>query len=702
MATTMSGSPVVPSIPSLGDGEMAQRIRAMDWSATPLGPIDRWSPTLRTMVRLMLANRFPLLLWWGPEFVQLYNDAYARCRGPSTRGPWGRPARECWPEIWHIIGPLIETPFNGGPATWMDDILLEINRHGFVEETHFTIAYSPVPDEAAPRGIGGVLATVHETTEQVVRSGGCGAARPRRPLRRGEDRGGGVRASPPRPEPPRQGRAVRADLPARGRRRRRPASREPRASSAARQSAPLDGRSSQGMAARLAARRGLAAASGGGRGGSRHPPLDTSRRARGRTRRATALVAAHPVERATTASPASWSPASARASRLDEAYVGFLELVAAQVGDGDRQRARLRGGAAARRGAGRARPRQDRLLLQRQPRVPHAAHADARAAARTLLAGAPDACRRTRASSSTVAHRNALRLLKLVNTLLDFSRIEAGRVEASYEPIDLAALTAELAERLPLGHRARRAARCVVDCPPLAEPVYVDRDMWEKIVLNLLSNAFKFTFEGEIAVALRAGGRRASSSRCATPASASRPSELPHLFERFHRVRRRARAHARGHRHRARAGAGAGPAARRRASRSRARWARGTTFTVAIPLGHGAPAGRAHRRRGTLASHRPGAAAPYVEEALRWLPERRGAGDGRRATRAPVGPRLGATRSPQRPAPASSSPTTTPTCATTCARLLGAALRASRRSPTARRRSTRAPASAAGPGAAPT
>ena len=125
------------------------------------------------------------------------------------------------------------------------------------------------------------------------------------------------------------------------------------------------------------------------------------------------------------------------------------------------------------------------------------------------------------------AHRNGLRLLKLVNTLLDFSRIEAGRVEASYEPTDLAALTAELASELPLGHGARPGSTLTVDCPPLPQPVHVDRDMWEKIVLNLLSNAFKFTFDGRrstVDAAASAEARRPC-SRSATPAPASpRPS----------------------------------------------------------------------------------------------------------------------------------------------------------------------------------
>src|SRR6185369_870976 len=102
-------------------------------------------------------------------------------------------------------------------------------------------------------------------------------------------------------------------------------------------------------------------------------------------------------------------------------------------------------------------------------------------------------------------YRNGQRLLKLVNTLLDFSRIEAGRVQAVYEPTDLSALTADLASVFRSAVE-RAGMTLTVDCPPLPEPLYVDRDMWEKIVLNLLSNAFKFTLEGEIAVTLRAAG----------------------------------------------------------------------------------------------------------------------------------------------------------------------------------------------------
>ena len=147
---------------------MAALIRSMDWSKTPIADVETWSPALRMMVRLLLANRFPLLLWWGPRYCQLYNDAYRPVLGEKHPASMGQSASECFPEIWDVIGPLINTPFNGGSATWMDDLQLEYIRYDRLEEAHFTVAYSPVPDESMPSGTGGVLATMYEITEQVV------------------------------------------------------------------------------------------------------------------------------------------------------------------------------------------------------------------------------------------------------------------------------------------------------------------------------------------------------------------------------------------------------------------------------------------------------------------------------------------------------------------------------------------------------
>src|SRR6185436_766324 len=134
-----------------------------------------------------------------------------------------------------------------------------------------------------------------------------------------------------------------------------------------------------------------------------------------------------------------------------------------------------------------------------------------------------------------VAHRNSIRLLKLVNTLLDFSRIEAGRLDAVYEVTDLSTLTSELASMFRSATE-KAALNLVVDCSPIDREVYVDREMWEKIVFNLLSNAFKFTFDGEIIVTLRESGANVELEVSDTGTGIP-DYELPHLFERFHRVK---------------------------------------------------------------------------------------------------------------------------------------------------------------------
>jgi PAS domain S-box-containing protein len=215
-----------------------------------------------------------------------------------------------------------------------------------------------------------------------------------------------------------------------------------------------------------------------------------------------------------------------------------------------------------------------------------------------------------------LAHRNSLRLFKLVNTLLDFSRIEAGRIQASYEPIDLALLTAELASMFRSAIE-RAGMRLIIDCPALPEKVYVDRDMWEKIILNLLSNAFKFTFEGQIEVSLRRMDSLAEVTVRDTGTGIP-ADEIPRLFERFHRVR--------GARGRSYEGSGIGLALVQElvklhggSVRIESQVDRGSSFFVTIPFGKDhLPADRIGGAR-TLASTEVRGEA-YVQEALRWLP----------------------------------------------------------------------------------
>jgi signal transduction histidine kinase/DNA-binding response OmpR family regulator len=216
-----------------------------------------------------------------------------------------------------------------------------------------------------------------------------------------------------------------------------------------------------------------------------------------------------------------------------------------------------------------------------------------------------------------VAHRNGLRLLKLVNTLLDFSRIEAGRMQAVFEPVDLSAYTAELASVFRSAVE-RAGLEFQVACGALDEPVYIDREMWEKIVFNLLSNAFKFTFEGHIAISLVRTERNAQ--LLVSDTGTGIPEEdIPNLFERFYRVK--------GAPGRTYEGTGIGLALVRELARFhggdievRSRLGKGSVFVVTIPLGH------AHLAPERIGVSRTAASTAvrgdvYVEEALRWLPQ---------------------------------------------------------------------------------
>ena len=597
-----------------GGGEMGALMRSIDWSSTPIGAVESWSLALRTMVRILLVNRFQLFLWWGPRYVQVYNDASRPILGAKHPRSMGQPAAECWSEIWHVIGPLIETPFRGGPATWMEDILLEMNRYGYVEETHFTIAYSPVPDDDAPRGIGGVLGTVHEITEKVV----------------GERRV-----------------AVLRDL---GTHAAEAKTAEEACATAARtlsahdKDAPfaliylLD---SDGRGATLAGACGVAEGEAisprvvglGGGEGAAWPLAEAIRAGTPREvndltarfgsvppgpwadRPSSAVVLPIPSRRADQPAGLLVAGVSARL-RFDDQYRGFLELVAGQIAT-----------AVANARAYEEEKKRAETLAELD-RAKTAFFSNASHEFRTpltlilgpvedALADAAEPLPRGQRERLETAHRSSLRLLKLVNTLLDFSRIEAGRVQAVYEPTDLAALTAELASNFRSACE-KAGLSLVVDCPPLPEPVYVDRDMWEKVVLNLVSNAFKFTLEGAIAVGLRPAGVAAELTVRDTGTGIP-AEELPRIFERFHRVE--------GARGRTHEGTGIGLALVQELVKLHGGSVRvestvggGSIFSVTIPLGAAhLPADRVGTPR-TLSSTAVGAGA-FVEEALRWLPD---------------------------------------------------------------------------------
>lgn len=149
-----------------GGGMMGSLIRALDWSKTPLGPVQTWPQSLKTSVSICLNSRFPVLIWWGPELVKIYNDAYVELIGNKHPKALGSPGREVWPEIWGTIGPMLADVMERGKATWADDLLLMLERNGYAEECYFTFSYSPIRDESG--GICGIFTPVVETTEKVV------------------------------------------------------------------------------------------------------------------------------------------------------------------------------------------------------------------------------------------------------------------------------------------------------------------------------------------------------------------------------------------------------------------------------------------------------------------------------------------------------------------------------------------------------
>jgi signal transduction histidine kinase/DNA-binding NarL/FixJ family response regulator len=594
-----------------GAGEMGQLIREHDWSRHPLGKPDAWPRSLKTAVSLILNSQHPMWIGWGPEISFLYNDAYIHGVLGLAKHPWalGRPASEVWAEIWDVCGPLANKVFREGQASFVDDVRLFMQRGDHLEETYYSFSYSPIRDESG--GVGGLFCPSNDTTPKVL-----GARR----LRSLSELAGGAYAGRMTDAACAMVAAALAknpdDVPF----------------------ALLYLANPDGTQAVLKQTVGFE------NGGEFLSPRLVDLKAGGSSsvlwplaevfgKRTTKCI---PVGRFD-AFPR--GPANQRVSeamilpvvsrgddkplgvliagmnptrKADLEYLTFFELVATQVGTVI-QNARV---------SEDEKKRAD--MLEEIDRAKTAFFSNVSHEFRTpltlMLGTLEDVLGRRNLPEDErehlgVAHRNSLRLLKLVNSLLDFSRFEAGRAQATYQATDLAALTTELASNFRSACE-RAGLKLAVDCPPLPEPVYVDRGMWEKIVLNLLSNAFKFTFEGEIAVRLRAWDGEAELSVRDTGVGIPR-EEMPRLFERFHRIAAQ--------QSRSYEGSGIGLALVQELVKlhggvigAESEPGRGTTFTIRIPFGTGhLPKDHIDANRG-LASTSIRADA-YVEEALHWL-----------------------------------------------------------------------------------
>ena len=481
---------------------MGAVMASWDWAVTPVGRPQGWPAALRQVVRILLTSRFSMWLAWGPELTVFYNDAYLRDT-LRAKHPWalGRPARQVWAEIWDDIGPRIRSVLDSGEATWDESLLLFLERAGYVEETYHTFSYSPLHD--GDGRVAGMLCVVSEDTERVLGE---------RRLRILSELGDITAVTAPT-----IAQACTASLAVlqRGRRDIPFASiylLEQHGQLARRAGfygmvddprivpelldrdtyprAPLwpllDSGESQvlrGLAGDFA---GLFVPLGAPMPGSDPESV-----------LAVALTAGggDPVG----VLFAGVSPFRA----LDEEYYRFIDLVAGGVSTAladartlqDQQR-RAEELAAL-----------DRAKTEFFTGVSHELRTPL-----TLIAGPAEDGLADRADPLSAGQRtrmemiarNAGRLRRLVDTLLEFGRLEAGRLVAVPTAVDLAALTCDIAESFaPAARRAGLALR--LDCPKLDSAVAVDVDMWEKIVLNLLSNAVKYTMTGGVDVRLRPG-----------------------------------------------------------------------------------------------------------------------------------------------------------------------------------------------------
>ena len=610
-------------------------MRELDWSRTPLGPVETWPPALLTSVSISLDCAFPIFVWWGPELVVLYNDEYIPVLGPAKHpAALGQPAAVVWSEIWDVVGPMAAQVRDRGVATRSRDLQLLLNRNGYLEETYFSFSYSPIHDEHGR--VGGVFCPCIETTEKVVGERRLTTLRDLAAHCKGcESEEAAYNAA---------ARALAAnarDVPfaliyrmsadGAGAELESVAGIEAGASPAAAARVALGGPDDLwglgevAESASTATRTDLAA---------RFEVLPTD--AWG-TPPHTAMVL--PVQLPGQERPHAFVVAAVSPTRaLDQSYRTFFGLVATQIAASLADALAL------------AEERRRAAALAELDRAKTAFFSDVSHEFRTpltlmlgpledLLANAHGTLSAEAVQALTLAHSNSLRLLKLVNSLLDFARIEAGRVEASFEETDLAAFTSELASVFRSATQ-RAGLDLIVACEPLSEPAYVDRDMWEKIVLNLLSNALKFTFAGEIEIGLRERGDRIELAVRDTGVGIAK-ADLPKLFQRFQRVRNaRSRTHE---------GSGIGLALVRELTKIHGGEIGvdstehvGTTFTLTLPKGkEHLPADRIGAPR-QLVPTRTGV-QPFLEEALRYTPaEPAAAAEGTRGVEAahPARPRI--------------------------------------------------------------
>ncbi|WP_374970746.1 ATP-binding protein [Terrabacter sp. BE26] len=539
------------AVPS-GQGEMQERFAQTDWSATPLGPVDTWPSNLRVLVDVCLSSRFPMLICWGPDLLMLYNDGYRNILGPNKHpGAWTLPVRAVWPEVWDVIGPMFDSVTSGGPATWVEDALLVVNRAGFLEEAYFTWSYGAIHDDDGR--VVGVLNVATETTAKVV------AER-------------------------------RANV------------------SAALVETLADARSAEDVR-----RRALAVL-----GSHTHDHVTADIRwtdpgeaaGHGDMRvEADEVVHVVPIVEPGLVEPTAQLLLTDNARRPWDAQLQvYAELCASHVamalsGIRHLQEERRRNEVLA------------ELDVAKTDFFANVSH-ELRTPL-TLIAGpvtdalAADGLDPEQRERFELISRNTERLTGLVDRILDLTRVEAGAVEPHWVEADIKELTTGVAANFrPAIERAGLEFEVV--CDGCDHVTYVDVDMFERVVLNLLANALKFTPRGRISLRLQSDLDGYEVSVTDTGIGIAE-KDLDLVFDRFRQL-------GRGDDRRSREGAGIGLSLVRQLVELlggtvtvRSTQGEGSRFTVALPWG------RPSVREALRPSIRPRSAESFILEASTWV-----------------------------------------------------------------------------------
>lgn len=507
---------------------MGERIRNYDWSTTPLGPPEQWQQSLKTCVRIMLTSSQPIWIGWGKELIKLYNDPYKAIVGGKHPQALGQPASVVWKDIWKDIASMLERVMDQNEGTYVESQLLIMERNGYPEETYYTFSYTPIPGDEG--GTAGMFCANSDDTEKIISE---------RQLRTLTQMGKALIGAQTVEEVYRN--AIHSlkgnpeDFPF-----------------AAIYEVEQNGKHLilAGETAPLP-RNFFPDDVCLERDSDKFPYLSTAIEGKkplvfsGMLETFGPLPCGHwqqqphslmviPVFMTTRKNPVAIVQVGFNPYRkADEKYLNYFELIADQIATGTNNVLNFE----AERKRNEALEELDRSKTVFFSNISHEFRTPI-----TLMLGPLEELLQKNVSGLAneerqhleTTHRNALRLLKLVNTLLDFSRIESGRQQASYVRTNISTFTENLASNFR-SVMEKAGLEFGVQAEKIARPVYVDRQMWEKIVFNLLSNAFKFTLEGKITVRISAE----EEFFCMTVEDTGigiPENELPHMFERFHRI----------------------------------------------------------------------------------------------------------------------------------------------------------------------